>query len=354
MYQPDTSSLFGPPPTGGEKWQLWRQALVTNHNFSQTQSLPNKLKFWGKVGKEMLRARSLLAQSKQQGTCYVGPFVHEFGNFLGYVRPFIAWLHDEGIQVHFGGLSIFRPFLVDEKGNSIVASFDALDDYFAEKDPTKNLHQLPTTTQEQALAYQQKARTSGFPYWDLSDHFFYWYVFRHWILTGPYYVTHRLGQGQPSMEKRTISIFPRQKGKGGFTSNNGMPWDYQALMASLSPHVDKIYALGHPSLSTAVQPSDKVEVCLTTDNQEILDRCAQSQLIIAQHSGAVYLGAYTHTPVLVIYQGQPHQPIDIKGISDTKIFNRFLGSLAGFHFAHAPSEVVAFTGEFFNQTIQEP
>ena len=55
--------------------------------------------------------------------CYYGPFKGEFGHLLLHSVPFLMHLYNKGVKIHFCGVEIGKPFLIDDKGNSIIYKF---------------------------------------------------------------------------------------------------------------------------------------------------------------------------------------------------------------------------------------
>ena len=131
----------------------------------------------------------------------------------------------------------------------------------------------------------------------------------------------------------SVVIFPRKKG-GEATPNNGGPWDYMEIARLISPYFQKVYLVGHSSLSAHVENEGNIEVKISTDNADTLKYCAESKLIITQHSGAVHIGAYVNRPVLLIYNGKP----PIKGLFDTLRFRKNL-TRRGLKYAFSLEEI---------------
>lgn len=174
----------------------------------------------------------------------------------------------------------------------------------------------PEDVQAEVDAWRRMALASGMPFLDISQKDLYWWVFRNWQLEGRQY-RYDLGQVYARSEGRVCVIFPRKKG-GTTTPNNGGPWDYAEIARTLSPFFDEVRLVGHPSLSAKVQDEGNIRFCISADNTDTLRHCASASLIVTQHSGAVHLGAYVDTPVLLIFNGQP----PIKGLIDTLRFRK--------------------------------
>lgn len=250
--------------------------------------------------------------------CYYGPFVGEFGHFLLHNLPFLMHLHHLGVRIHYCGMAIHGPFLRDEEGRSILAEYHSLRDFFGEVKPMTNRTEPPKDVMAEIEIFKQKARDSSLPFLDISQRELYWNALRN-IQIGRWQHVYDLSKVYGEGKKNTAVIFPRKKG-GATTENNGGPWDYAEVARTLSPHFDHVYLVGHPSLSAEVEPEGNIEVKVSQDNTETLRYCAEARLIVTQHSGAVHIGGYVDTPVLIIYNGKP----PIRGLFDTIRFRRFI------------------------------
>ena len=100
----------------------------------------------------------------------------------------------------------------------------------------------------------------------------------------------------------------------------------------------------NPEKETDFSSFDNVEVLITNDNSTIIEKCSNSKLIISQHSGSVYLGEYTNTPVLIIYKGST----SIGDINTTIYFNKSLGTKSHFNYAFSYLEIENFLKDFNN------
>lgn len=243
--------------------------------------------------------------------CYYGPFKGEFGHLLLHTTPFLMYLYKRGVKIHFCGLEIGKPFLIDDKGNSIIYKFYPLRDFYAEVPPSMNIVTPPPDVQKEIEAFQQIARSSGKGYLNIADHDMYWFVFRNWQLRGRQYM-YPLQRFYKTSDERSCVIFPRKKGNA-YTPNNGGPWDYMRIARLVSPYFDKVYITGHPSMSADMQSEGNIEVCVSADNHVVLEKCSNASLIITQHSGAVHMGSYANTKVLMIFNGK----LPVRGLADT-------------------------------------
>ena len=254
----------------------------------------------------------------KQKDCYYGPFKGEFGHFLLHNLPFLVHLHKKGVKIHYCGMELHKPFLIDEKGDSIIHEWFPLPDFFAESAPAANETILPERLKGIVEDFKNKARREGKPLLDISKNNMYWYVFRNWQLEDKQsvYVLSKVSGGK---KENTCVIFPRKKG-GKTTPNNGEPWDYSEIARLVSPYFDRVFLVGHPSFSAEVTTHGNIELKVSSDNADTLKYCANASLIITQHSGAVHLGAYVKTPVLIIFKGQP----PVKGLMDTVRFRKNL------------------------------
>jgi hypothetical protein len=271
----------------------------------------------------------------RQKACYYGPFKGEFGHFLLHNLPFLMHLHKQGVAIHYCGMSLHKPFLVDEDGNDIIAKWYPLRDFFAQVHPKSNETKAPADIQIVIDAFRSEALSTGLPYLDIENQGLYWWVFRNWQLEGKQHV-YPLQQAYAKTAGRSCVIFPRKKG-GSFTANNGGPWDYIEIAKALAPHFEEVKLVGHPSLSADVEAQGNIRICVSADNAKTLRHCAEASLIITQHSGAVHLGAYVNTPVLIIFNGMP----PIKGLIDTLRFRKNISKDA-LSYAFNLNEIVNF------------
>ncbi len=277
--------------------------------------------------------RSIYRAAIRTKVLYYGPFKGEFGHFLLHNLPFLVHLHQQGVALHYCGMELHKPFLVDEAGNSIIARWYPLRDFFNEVRPNANETLLPPDVEREVDQFKRLAQRSGFPFLDISKNDRYWFVFRNWQLNGRqniYNLQPIYSQGKRSQ----CVIFPRKKGAPS-TTNNGEPWDYNAMANAVAPYFDEVLLVGHPSMSAEVQASESFRVCTSADNIDTLKHCASAQLIITQHSGAVHLGAYVDTPVLVVFKGEK----PVKGLVDTLRFRKNLTSRP-LHYALSELEVI--------------
>ncbi|HTF03385.1 MAG TPA: hypothetical protein VK826_05135 [Bacteroidia bacterium] len=279
-----------------------------------------KWKFNLKVKLGFRKANRRLRETLRVKECYYGPFKGEFGHFLAHNLPFLAYLHRQGVKIHYCGMEIHKPFLVDENGKSIIHEWYPLRDFFAEVSPACNRTVAPADVETEIQKWKTKARASSLPFYELDDEYYYWFIHRIWLMTGPYMQGYRLDKVYWNKPKEnSVCIFPRTKG-AKTSKNNGGPWDYPELVKKLSPHFDKIYVCGHPSQVLVMEPFANVELCVTADNAVILEKCSRSRLIITQHSGVNNLGEYTDAQVLIIYNGEG----PIGSMQNTQRFRPFL------------------------------
>ena len=243
--------------------------------------------------------------------CYYGPFKGEFGHLLLHSVPFLMHLYNKGVKIHFCGIEIGKPFLIDDKGNSIIYKFYPLRDFYAEVAPHSNVTIPPNDVQGEIDKFHNIAIASRKGYLNIADHDMYWFVFRNWQLNGRQFL-YSLRKIYNTKTENSCVIFPRKKGKA-HTLNNGGPWDYMKIAKLVSPFFDKVYITGHPSMSAELVSEGNIEVCVSSDNRVVLEKCSNANLIITQHSGAVHMGAYTNTKVLLIFNGT----LPIEGLADT-------------------------------------
>jgi hypothetical protein len=300
------------------------------------------LKFRLKIWLNFRKAEKRLKETLQKKECYYGPFKGEFGHFLAHNLPFLSYLHSKGVKIHYCGMALHKPFLVDENKQSIIADFRELRDFFAEVSPSSNNTVPPPDVREEIKKWQQEAEASGLPYFNIDDEYYYWFIHRNWLLKGPYTKAYRLDKAYGVKKENSVAVFPRSKG-AKTSRNNGGPWDYKALVEMLSKYFDKVYVCGHPSQVLSLEPHGNIEMCVTADNAIIIEKSAKSRLIITQHSGVNNIGEYTDTQVLIIYKGE--KPIG--SMQNTQRFRPFLagGGVTQLHplaFAYSEDEVEAY------------
>lgn len=306
-----------------------------------------KWKFYLKVWLGFRKADRRLRETLRTKECWYGPFKGEFGHFLAHTYPFLCYLHRRGVKIHYCGMEIHKPLLVDENGHSIIHEFYPLRDFFAEVGPACNRTVPPADVQSEIQKWKSRAIDSGLPFFEIDDEFYYWFVHRTWLMEGPYMEGYRLDKAYWNKPKEnSVCIFPRTKG-ASVTKNNGGPWDYPALIRMIAPYFDKVYVCGHPSQVLAVEPFDNVELCVTADNAIIAEKCSRSRLIITQHSGVNNMGEYTNAQVLIIYNGKG----PIGSMQNTQRFRPFLvgGGKKELHplaFAYSTEEVLEFVKKF--------
>ncbi|MBS1635476.1 MAG: hypothetical protein JST26_06095 [Bacteroidetes bacterium] len=254
-------------------------------------------------------------QALREKECYYGPFKGEFGHFLLHNLPFLSHLHQQGVKIHYCGMALHKAFLVDGHGQPIVHTYHELRDFFAEVPSSSNATVPPPDVQKEIDQFFVKARSSGKAFLNIADNDMYWYVFRNWQLKKGRQHTYNIRPVYQTRQEKSCVIFPRKKGNA-VTPNNGGPWDYLDIARKVSPFFEKVYITGHPSMSAELSSEGNIEVCLSTDNRVVIETCCNASLIITQHSGAVHMGIYTQTDVLLIFNGKP----PIKGLIDTLRF----------------------------------
>ncbi|MBA2611552.1 MAG: hypothetical protein H0U95_06250 [Bacteroidetes bacterium] len=283
------------------------------------------LNIFGKLHylKIVLKAKKQINQfynkAIKEKECYYGPFKGEFGHFLLHNLPFLSNLHKQGVKIHYCGMELHRGFLVDTNGNSIIHRYYPLRDFFAEVSSSSNDTIPPIDVQKEIEAFYAVAKKSGKAFLDIADHNMYWFVFRNWQLVNNRQHVYNINQVYKTANENSCVIFPRKKGNT-VTPNNGGPWDYIEIAKLVAPYFDKVYITGHPSMSAEIESEGKIEVCLSTDNKVVIEKCCNAKLIITQHSGAIHIGCYTNTDVLLIFNGEP----PIKGLIDTLRFRKNL------------------------------
>ena len=253
--------------------------------------------------------------------CYIGPFLGEFGNFLLHILPYISYLHNKGVKVHFCGLALHKPFLVDEDGKRITYSDTLLRDFFKDVKPSGNsMAWLPIDVLKKIEEFEYLGKKKGIPFLNLSDNNLYWFVFRNWQLSNKqqiYDLSKVYGLG--ARQSKCV-IFPR-KMSTDFTPNNGGRVNYHYLAEKLLLVFEEVVFIGHPEFSDveiSAETSAKYRFSVSGSNYDVLKECSTAQVIISQHSGAIHVGAYTKTPVCMIFNGTP----PIQGLDDTIRFRK--------------------------------
>jgi hypothetical protein len=300
-------------------------------------------KYRFKVWLGFMHAEKRLKESISKGFCYYGPFKGEFGHFTAHTLPFLMFLHKQGVKIIYCGMELHKPFMVDEQGNSIIHEFRPLRDFFAEVGPRGNSTVPPKDVQEEIKKFENEANTSGLPFWNIGDDFYYWFVHRNWLLKNHTHIYH-IDKYYKTNDENACCIFPRSKGAAQ-SHNNGGPWDYVALIDLISPYFDKIYICGHPSQVKDLNTTNsKVEIAVSTDNRITLEKVSNSKLIITQHSGVNNVGEYVNTQVLIIYKGG-NKVTDIGSMNNTLRFRKSLENKYPLKFAFSEEEIVNFVKE---------
>lgn len=276
----------------------------------------------------------------QDKECYYGPFKGEFGHFLLHNLPFLSHLHQQGVKIHYCGMELHKAFLVDDKGISIIHKYYPLRDFFAEVPSSSNSTVPPMDVQKEIDAFYTLAKESNKAFLDIADKDMYWYVFRNWQLKKGRQHVYTIENVYKNTKENSCVIFPRKKGNA-VTPNNGGPWDYLEIAKLVSPYFDKVYITGHPSMSAELVSEGNIEVCLSTNNQVVIEKCCNANLIITQHSGAVHIGCYTNTNVLLIFNGEP----PIIGLIDTLRFRKNLTTQT-LNYAFNKEEILNFVKSF--------
>jgi len=305
----------------------------------RTLNIFGKIKYAGIVRKAYSQINRFHREALKSKECYYGPFKGEFGHFLLHTLPYLTFLHQNGVKIHYCGMSLHESFLCDESGNSMIHEWFPLRDFFAEVRPRANQVIPPDDVEEEIQKFRKTALSSGKAFLDLTDHDMYWFVFRNWQLKGRQ-AAYDYRKVLNVKREHAVTIFPRKKG-AEYTLNNGGMWDYQQLAEVLSPYFDHVYITGHPSMSAEIKEVGNIRLRLSTDNEDVIRCCAASELIVTQHSGAVHMGAYTHSDVLVIFNGKP----PIKGLQDTLRFRENL-TKTPLNFAFSLKEVEEFVKAF--------
>lgn len=294
------------------------------------------IKFWLRIKLDFLIATKKLKETIKKKECFYGPFKGEFGHFTAHNLPFLVYLHKKGVKIHYCGMELHKPFLVDESGQSIIHSFYPLRDFFAEVTPNTNVTIPPKDVQVEINKFYDIVNTSNLPFWNIGNDFYYWFIHRHWILNG-YTDIYDLSKVYKTQHENSCVIFPRSKGPK-VSHNNGGEWDYDKIIDTIKPYFEKIYICGHPSQVLEIKPQDKVELRITADNRQILEACSNAKLIITQHSGVNNLGEYANCQVLIIYNGG-NKVEDIGSMNNTLKFRKGLKQKYPLKFAFSYEEI---------------
>lgn len=304
------------------------------------------IKFWLKIFWGYGQADKRLAETLKLKKCYYGAFKGEFGHFLAHTLPFLAYLHKHGVQIIYCGMELHKPFMVDDKGDCIISDFRKLRDFFSEVTPKGNSTVPPMDVQKEIENFENEAKLSAYPFWNISENYYYWFIHRNWLLKGHTF-SYSLEKHYSSMKENSCVIFPRSKGAKS-SHNNGEAWDYPSVIESVAPYFDKIYLCGHPTQVLNLDVSNpKVEIAVSTDNAVMLNKVSNSRLIITQHSGIVYVGEYTGTDILLIYKGGK-QIQDIGSFNNTLRFKKQFNSRSKIHFAFTQEEIISKIKELNN------
>lgn len=305
----------------------------------KTLNLFGKVKYAGIVARAYRTINNFHQAALKTKECYYGPFKGEFGHFLLHNLPYLTFLYKHGVRINYCGMTLHEAFLHDESGKSIIAKWYPLRDFFAEVKPRANQVIAPADVEDEIAAFRKEAQASGKPFLDLTDHDMYWFVFRNWQLRGRQ-AAFDYRKVMNVKREHAVTIFPRKKG-AEYTLNNGGAWDYQELAEELSPYFDHVYITGHPSMSAELVEKDNIRLRLSADNADVIRCCAASELIVTQHSGAVHMGSYTHSDVLVIFNGKP----PIKGLQDTLRFRENISDRP-LNYAFSMQEVLEFMKQY--------
>lgn len=296
------------------------------------------IKFWIKVAYGFYKANRRLKETIRKRACFYGPFKGEFGHFLAHTLPFLMYLHKRGVKINYCGMSLHKPFMVDETGNSIVEQFHELRDFFKEVPPDSNAAIPPKDVVKQIDIFYKRAQLGKVPFWDIGDGFYYWFIHRNWLSkkNTHYY---QLDRAYSNSRQNSCVLLPRSKG-AAVSQNNGEPWDYKAVIHLLAPFFDKIYICGHPSQVLKLEiDNPKVEIAVSADNTVLLGKLASSRLVVTQHSGIVYAGEYTGTDILMIYKGGQRIQ-DIGSLNNTLHFKQQFPGRSKIYYAFNENEIV--------------
>ena len=307
----------------------------------RTLNIFGKIHYYKMVIQSLFKINAYYKKALKDKECYYRPFKGEFGHFLLDKLPFLMHLHGQGVKIHYCGLALHKPFLIDENGNSIIYQFHELRDFFAETPPRANEVVPPEDVQLKIKDFEKLASNSGKAFLNIGEKDLYWFVFRNWQLKKGRQYIYSIEKNYKTSQEKSCVIFPRKKGNSIVTPNNGGPWDYMEIARAVAPYFDKVYITGHPSMSAEVVSEGNIVACLSPDNKVVIEKCSNASLIITQHSGAVHMGVYTNTHILLIFNGKP----PIKGLIDTIRFRENL-TKQNLNYAFSLSDIINFTKSF--------
>lgn len=313
--------------------------LSNNKTYARQNNLKGiKLfKYWLSIHIGYIKNEIKLRRTLRKKKCYYGAFKGEFGHFLAHNLPFLMYLHSKNVKIIYCGMELHSAFLIDENNNSILYDYKSLRNFFHEVPPNSNSTIPPVDIQNEITKFEADAYNSKMPFWNISNDFYYWFIHRNW-LKKKYMLTYDLSKVYKSKNENSVCIFSRSKGAKS-SHNNGESWDYESIIDKIKPFYDKVYVVGNPLQSLNIESSDKVEVWVTSDNKKIIEACSNSSLIITQHSGAIYLGEYVRTDVLVIYKGG-NKLQDIGSLNNTLRFKNEFKNYSRLHFAFNEEQII--------------
>jgi hypothetical protein len=315
-----------------KKFASENDSISNNFTYVRQNNLRGKklIKFWLKVIFVYIKAYLRLIATLYKKECYYGVFKGEFGHFLGHNLPFLMYLYSKGVKINYCGLEIHKPFMIDDKGNKIYKKFYALRDFFNEVKPSCNSVIPPDDVQLEIKKFEDDAKKSKLPFWNISDEFYYWFVHRSFLLKGFTY-TYELDKFYADTKENSCCLFPRKI--NNFTKNQGRPWDYKEVIKVLLKHFDKVYICGHSAHIEEIDINDNNRVfMIKNDNYEMLKAVSKSKLIVTPHSGVVYLGEYVSSDILIIYDGAS-SPNEIGSIRNTLRFKKQFKGKSKFYYA---------------------
>lgn len=143
-----------------------------NENFAKQYKGFALLKFRLKIWLNFRKAEKRLKETLQKKECYYGPFKGEFGHFLAHNLPFLMYLRSKGVKIHYCGMALHKPFLVDDNCNSIIHDYRELRDFFSEVSPSSNNTVPPADVREEIAKWEKEAHQSGLPFLKLAMNIF--------------------------------------------------------------------------------------------------------------------------------------------------------------------------------------
>jgi len=247
----------------------------------------------------------ILNDAIAQKEVYVGPFYGEFGHLLIHVLPFLGFLYQKGIKIHFCGHEGQQPLLVDEENNPLYATYTVLPRHFNKSVPEMNDYRFVKDSKVLELAdkWKKGAENTGIPFFDISDPHNYRYVWWEWWFNNKFGKLFNIGlsYNPESIKENAIALYSRTKPMGT-AQGTGPAFDISKIIDIAGKYADKIYVVGHPDQAHCVE-HPKVENIVTYDNAVILKKASRCKVILSHNSGAAYIAKILRIPGIIFHNG---------------------------------------------------